>query len=120
MRPATFTSLMVRYLMDDPTTPAVVLHALKVEPDADRREVALAVGLRDAIVAALKIVNADETPDGRLTQTLIEMAAERTNWRQVARALLRHYSLPVIVATPPGRSSDRIAWSPACWKGNVN
>jgi hypothetical protein len=38
--------------------------------------------------------------------------------RRVAEALLRYYSLPMILASRPvKRRAGRIDWTPAAWKG---
>ena len=80
----------------------------------------LAVELAERFIAPRRENPPD--PAAALDNLLLRMALERVDWEHVARALLRHFTLPVLLASPdPDRPRPaRFAWSPAAWKGNVN
>jgi hypothetical protein len=57
-----------------------------------------------------------------LHNELMRLALARVNWRRVAKALLRYYTIPVILAShvPDRRWPPRFAWAPVAWRGPVN
>jgi hypothetical protein len=48
------------------------------------------------------------------------MALDRVNWQRVAESLLRHFNLPVILASPARRDPARFTWSRGAWRGPIN
>src|SRR5205809_310484 len=81
----------------DPETPATVTRWLR-EPDPGRRVGGFAEALREDFAAQFRREVAGDPRAGEFTNTVIALAWERTDWRKVAAAVLRHFTTPVTLA----------------------
>ena len=115
-RPLTFTAAAVRHYLGDPDVPAKITDLRCREPDAEKRRLLLAVFLSEGL-ADIHFAEDIVAPDREtcFVNQLLELAAERINWQRVAKALLEHFTLPVIIVghTPQWQDCPRMKiWEP--------
>jgi hypothetical protein len=121
MNTRTFTAAVYRHLLNDPDMPGTVREWVLTEPDPEQRALYLAARLAEDMISTYCDED-DADPESALHNRLMRMALDRVDWQRVAEALLRHFSLPVILASPapPCCSPARFTWAPAAWRGPVN
>jgi hypothetical protein len=118
-----FTGAVYRHLLNDPDTPKTVREWVRAEADPEERAMYLAMELAEDMMAPFRAEpDRHDPPDTALRNQLMLLALDKVNWGQVAEALLRHFTLPVLVASPvpDRRCPARFTWSPAAWRCPVN
>lgn len=119
--PRTFTAALVQHLLREPDTASVVHEWLTVEADIEKREIDFAAALAEDFIEPLERSGIEDDSFNCLWRVVMRTAYARVNWRRVSRALLRHFTLPLIVA-----SSATNGWredserAPAVWRGALN
>jgi hypothetical protein len=109
-------------LLADKETPEIVLEWLRAVTDPHEREMQFATQL-DEDFRAIQFHTMGEPAETSVINDFIKLGCMRVNWRMVARKLLKHFTLPVILANqrPPGdwNGAPRLA-APLTWRGPVN
>jgi hypothetical protein len=118
MNMRSFTGAVYHALRSDPDTPGMVREWMLTEPDPEQRALYLAARLAEDHIA-LFCDEDDDDPESALHNRLMRMALDRVDWQAIAEKLLRHFSLPVILASPARRDPARFTL-PVAWKGNIN
>ena len=119
----TFTGAVYRHLVNDPKTPKTVREWMRAEADPEDRALYFAVELAEDMMAAFRAEpDRHDPPDTALNNQLMLMALDPVEWQRIAEALLSHFTLPVLLASPvpDRRCPPRFTWAPAAWRGPVN
>jgi hypothetical protein len=121
MRQLTFTNLLIQHLIDDAETPQTVLEWLRTASDPKEREKGFAQQLAEDFRAANSVTDDEADPELILKDNLLGLVCMKTNWRRVARAVLRYFTIPVTMAnlasgeTSPNRLAHLLAAGPRPW-----
>ncbi len=101
-RPRTFTSAVYRWLAGDPSMGALIRQHRGLYADQDRCEIALAEALCE-VFEDRWLLFTGQSDDTSLLNELMRLAKERVCFRLLARALLKSFTLPAMLAAPRGR-----------------
>lgn len=98
--PITFTDVLYIYLRDLDGMSETVAEWMQIpDLDAEKREVQFACNLAEDFETQFRAASRDREETGLLGR-LAMLAGSHTNWRRIARRLLRHFGCPERLAVP--------------------
>ena len=113
--PLNFAAAIFDYLTRAAGMADTVAAWMESEPDPENREVYFAVRLAEDFSRSFEDLARDDCDEPGLLGQLAILAGERTNWRSIARKLIRRFTSPpaILHARPPidAEGYSTIAWN---------